>query len=743
MMYYKHYKQTQNDSVRMLMEALEMEAQKNPFWTLQDLFALCRDISFIDDDPQNADYFDSTYLILAELYSEFKRYGQMADVPESLRRVRSFTMDEASKQEMMSVLTDLGSGTINNRTRVLTAQWEKEGTLRDWQQHIGELAAEIMEAVPEQSPANPDLDKAANELEAQSKKKRSKKMTALFFVGSLLFTWFSLYILLYGAGVTYSAVNLRANGIRTTAEVTRIACEMRPGKNGSVREPASYSYFEVVNFTTESGREVQSRLYAKGESEDRYPVGDEVEIYYNPEAPAQITDASSNAQLIKGIAAIGFGLLIFIVIAVMSKGLFVSIGSLGWIASIGSKVVLLLLALGLLVYQNLYTLYRYFPAADEEICVDSDGVMVRRDDGKPFSGRMQSHTDQSLSVYSYKNGQLDGLDVVYYDGIVKETGHWKDGKQNGLFLLYTPSGILVDYANFENGERHGLTQQFDPETGGITVEGSYNNGQLDGTWTQYYPDSGTIAMEQTYQNGILNGPARQYYEDGQLQIDMSYVDGIPSGPYKSYYPDGQIGIDGALENGSYSSDTKMYDENGNPMDMYQNQPDGGDSYGDPSDDDGITITEIPDGDSIPVSYAITDALQAAFRMWVDPETDYPAEFSIQTGDEVISKFYEQGSDGAGNIISELELAENKILRIDICHTRRDTSRYLLQGFENEDIDAETLIPEILQVLCWNEPDSEPFDILIRVVSESDGFPENDLDSYLDSSSGWHDLNLEP
>ena len=130
-------------------------------------------------------------------------------------------------------------------------------------------------------------------------------------------------------------------------------------------------------------------------------------------------------------------------------------------------------------------------------------------------------------------------------------------------------------------------------------------------------------------------------------------------------------------------------------------------------------------------------------MWVDPETDYPAEFSIQTGDEVISKFYEQGSDGAGNIISELELAENKILRIDICHTRRDTSRYLLQGFENEDIDAETLIPEILQVLCWNEPDSEPFDILIRVVSESDGFPENDLDSYFDSSSGWHDLNLEP
>ena len=28
-----YYKQTQNDSVRMLMEVLKMEAQENPVWT--------------------------------------------------------------------------------------------------------------------------------------------------------------------------------------------------------------------------------------------------------------------------------------------------------------------------------------------------------------------------------------------------------------------------------------------------------------------------------------------------------------------------------------------------------------------------------------------------------------------------------------------------------------------------------------------------------------------------------------
>ena len=67
---------------------------------------------------------------------------------------------------------------------------------------------------------------------------------------------------------------------------------------------------------SDTGKEIQSRLYGKGKSESLYSVSDTVEIYYNPEAPAQITDASSHAQLIKGVAAIVFGLFIFIVIAI-------------------------------------------------------------------------------------------------------------------------------------------------------------------------------------------------------------------------------------------------------------------------------------------------------------------------------------------------------------------------------------------------------------------------------------------
>ena len=128
--------------------------------------------------------------------------------------------------------------------------------------------------------------------------------SAVFLVFTLLFTWLSLYLFLQGAGTAYRALNLRIRGQKDTAEVIQIACEMRPQKNDDIQKRAEYTYFEVVTFTTDTGKEVQSRLYGKGESESLYSVSDTVEIYYNPEAPAQITDASSHAQLIKGVAAI-------------------------------------------------------------------------------------------------------------------------------------------------------------------------------------------------------------------------------------------------------------------------------------------------------------------------------------------------------------------------------------------------------------------------------------------------------
>lgn len=169
-----YYKQTDNHTIQMLMEILEEEARKNPVWTLQGLFALCRDVSLLDDVPENADYFDEIYLTIAELFSEFNRYGRLIDVPDALKKVCGFTTDEAAKNELLSALDALHSGTIQGRTRSLTAKWEAEGIWPDRQRHIEELRSEIANVLPVQTRTNLDDVEAAIEGNPVKKKERGK-----------------------------------------------------------------------------------------------------------------------------------------------------------------------------------------------------------------------------------------------------------------------------------------------------------------------------------------------------------------------------------------------------------------------------------------------------------------------------------------------------------------------------------------------------------------------------------------
>ena len=732
-----YYKQTDNHTIQMLMEVLEEEAQKNPVWTLQGLLALCRDVSLLDDVPENADYFDEIYLTIAELFSEFNHYGRLVDVPDALKKVRAFTTDEGAKDELLSALEALYSGTVQGRTRSLTAKWEAEGTWQDWQRHIEELRSEIAGVLPVQT--RPDLDEieAAIEGRPAKKKKGGKVLTAVFLVFSLLFAWLALYLFLQGAGAICRAASLRVQGIKTTAEVTQVAAVTPPRRTNSFRESLRYTYYEVVRFQTEDGLEVEGRLPEKTSSDKIYSVGDDVEIYYHPNAPAQVLDAHINSVLVTKLLSVVAGLLFFFVFSTLSRWLFSTLGTSGPVLSAASKVILLLLAVGVVAYQNFHALYRYLPATQEDACTNLNGVVVREKDGKPFTGRMKSHTERSLSIYSYQDGQLDGLDVVYYDGAVKETGHWKEGKQNGLFTLYTTGGILIDYANFEDGERHGLTRQYDPETGGVTHVGNYLHGEMDGRWVEYDPDTGYILMEQTYRAGVLHGPAKQYYSNGQLQIDMNFVDGVAQGPYQAYYPSGQLQVEDSLENGSYSSQVKMYHEDGTPMELSLTP------FGDGSDnpdESGITITETDEEfeDGVSVSEAFMDALTVSETLW--------RAHSVSSFDENAGNLYTSipmsefllGSDGEGNISCEVPLAEDKILRIEVCHAESGQSRYLVQGFEQEEpFIVEQQIPQMLESLIAFDPNIDPFDMLICIVSETAGSPAGDFSAY--AGADWHPL----
>ena len=111
--------------------------------------------------------------------------------------------------------------------------------------------------------------------------------------------------------------------------------------------------------------------------------------------------------------------------------------------------LLLCIGVGFSIYFYRYYLFQYLPATIDNGQIKNIDGFLYDETGKFFTGRLREDFNTSFSIYSYKNGELHGLNVVYSQGKIKEIGHWKKGKQNGLFQLYTEQGILIDNAMFK------------------------------------------------------------------------------------------------------------------------------------------------------------------------------------------------------------------------------------------------------------------------------------------------------
>ena len=250
-------------------------------------------------------------------------------------------------------------------------------------------------------------------------------------------------------------------------------------------------------------------------------------------------------------------------------------------------ILLVGIGIGSCIYKNRYSFFKYLPAIEEEQLKNVNGKFCDKD-GKLFSGRTKRASEEYTDIYSYKNGELDGLNVIYYKNNIKEIGHWKDGKQNGLFQMYTEDGILIDSGTFKNGERDGLTEQFYNDIGKLRVSANYKNGVLDGKFKAYYPN-GNLQGEVIYKNGEMNGEYKEYnenksirlfgnyknnlqdgewksyLEDGTLESIVNYKDGELNGLKEDYYKNGNVWIRQEFKNNDLDGVYEVYYENGNPQ----------------------------------------------------------------------------------------------------------------------------------------------------------------------------------
>jgi len=224
----------------------------------------------------------------------------------------------------------------------------------------------------------------------------------------------------------------------------------------------------------------------------------------------------------------------------------------------------------------------------------------------------------SIFIMEYANSQDakqdNKLDPVKY-GFFKEKlgnmtseGRLEDGKKEGNWVTYYPTGVVSKVEEYHYGLKNGLVLEIDSK-GTIAGESFYKNDMLDGASktfvrgmkygyvknykenkldgsTVIYYEDGTIQEEAWYKMGLRDSVTTWYnmhgkkvqsnfYRDGKfdglsltyhpnekVKIEKNYVMDVLNGPYKEYDTAGVLIISGKYIDGNKKGEWLTYDESG-------------------------------------------------------------------------------------------------------------------------------------------------------------------------------------
>lgn len=137
---------------------------------------------------------------------------------------------------------------------------------------------------------------------------------------------------------------------------------------------------------------------------------------------------------------------------------------------------------------------------------DRNGLMFQSNRDKPFTGTFVEYSvfgqKKKRAEKNYKDGKLDGLSILWNRSGQKDSeAHYKNGQQNGLETVWYMNGQKASEGNYKDGKRHGLWNEW--YTKGLKwKEGNYKQGKKDGAWTAW-DENGKVDLKETYTNGVL------------------------------------------------------------------------------------------------------------------------------------------------------------------------------------------------------------------------------------------------
>ncbi len=128
-----------------------------------------------------------------------------------------------------------------------------------------------------------------------------------------------------------------------------------------------------------------------------------------------------------------------------------------------------------------------------------------------------------VPLAQYDGPKEGDLKSYYPGGGIMEEAHYKNGKLNGVRVLYDASGHVISKENLVDGLFEGSYTSYYPD-GQIKSQGQYKHNEMDGDWSFYYP-SGQLKERIAFEGNKENGPFIEYHNNGKLGAKGQYIDG--------------------------------------------------------------------------------------------------------------------------------------------------------------------------------------------------------------------------
>ena len=195
--------------------------------------------------------------------------------------------------------------------------------------------------------------------------------------------------------------------------------------------------------------------------------------------------------------------------------------------------------------------------------------------GVPAGIWQRYYPDGALSaeVTHVQDTTITDMVMFHPDGrTIAAQGRFIKKKKDGMWKVWSESGVLLSEENFTDSLLHGVCRYFYP-SGKLLKSEEYKLGVKNGPFSEYY-DNGKKRAEGTYLGDEKDGEYKAWFDNGKQDCNGKYLKGLQQGAWYYYYEDGKPKITVVFNGGQeskrrYENGTfKEYYESGIPKSEY-------------------------------------------------------------------------------------------------------------------------------------------------------------------------------